>query len=130
MKVVKYVVVGGTAAAVDISIYIFFSVYMNYSYLIVGMCSFILATAVNYSLSIRYVFESGVRFSKIKEIIIVFFVTSAGLFLNQTILFTCVEYFEISKLTSKLMATGIVFFWNYFIRSAYIFNPILNKASR
>ncbi len=116
MKIVKYFFVGGAAATVDIGLYTFFAVYLDYNYLLVGMGSFVIATAVNYLLSIRHVFDSGTRFTKNKEVLMVFVVTGVGLLINQTILFICVEYVEIGKFVAKVMATGIVFFWNYSIR--------------
>ena len=41
-----------------------FAKLLGYNYLVVGCAGFILATAVNYFLSIRFVFRSGARFSK------------------------------------------------------------------
>ena len=128
MKLFKYLFVGGAAALVDIGLYTFFAVYLDYNYLLVGLCSFVIATGVNYMLSIRHVFESGTRFTKNKEVLMVFAVTGVGLLINQAILLICVEYVEIGKFIAKIIATGIVFFWNYFIRVFYVFHPVRKKS--
>ena len=41
-----------------------FAKLLGYNYLVVGCAGFVLATAVNYFLSIRFGFRSGARFSK------------------------------------------------------------------
>jgi len=64
IRLVRYFGVGATAAAVDISLFTYFAGYLGYNYLIVGTITFVLATAVNYVLSVRFVFESGIRFAR------------------------------------------------------------------
>jgi len=121
MKIVKYFFVGGVSACVDIGLFTIFAIFLGFNYLLVGMCTFLLATAVNYVLSIYHVFESGVRFTKKKEIIAVFLVSGVGLLINQVILFASVEIFDVSKFFAKIVASGSVFIWNYSLRSFYIF---------
>ena len=61
MKVMRYFFVGGTAAAVDFVLFaIWPSLLACQGFHPLG--SAILATLVNYVLSIKHVFESGVRF--------------------------------------------------------------------
>lgn len=83
IELARYFGVGATAAAVDISLFTFFVVYLGYDYLIVGTITFVLATAVNYLLSIRFVFESGVRFARHHEVLLVSGISAIGLVLNQ-----------------------------------------------
>jgi putative flippase GtrA len=122
MKVVRYFFVGGVAATVDIGLFTVFAYWLGYNYLVVGACTFILATLVNYILSVRYVFESGVRFTPGHEISLVYLVSGAGLILNQLILFACVEFLVLDKLLSKVIATASIFLWNFLLRSYFIFN--------
>ena len=120
-RLVQYFGVGATAAAVDISLFWLFAVYLGYHYLIVGLFTFILATAVNYVLSIRYVFESGVRFSRHHEVLLVFAVSAIGLAVNQLVLYVAVGLLRFDVLLSKLIATAAVFSWNYMVRSRFVF---------
>ena len=80
-----------------------------------------LATVVNYFLSVRFVFRSGVRFTKKGELALVFIVSFIGLGLNQLILFGLVEMVGIDMLMSKVGATGSVFFWNFAARNLIVF---------
>ena len=121
MKIVRYFFVGGAAAAVDIGIFTVALKVFGYSWFFVAILSFLLATAANYLLSIRYVFESGVRFKKQAEVSLVFLVSGVGLVLNQSVLWLLIETAGIDEVLSKLMATGVVFLSNYMARSRFIF---------
>jgi putative flippase GtrA len=121
MKVVKYFFVGGVAAVVDIGLFYLGAGVAGWNYLMVGAVSFTLATVVNYVISIRVVFQSGARFARHHELILVFLVSGAGLAINQAILYTCISRLLLAILPAKLVATAGVFLWNYFLRSRFVF---------
>jgi putative flippase GtrA len=129
MKIVRYAAVGGTAAAVDFFIFAVFAKFLDFNYLVVGAAGFVIATAVNYFLSIRFVFESGVRFGFQKEILLVFLISFIGLGLNQVVLYLGIGILGWEMLFIKLCATASVFFWNFGARSQFIFKP-LEKAQK
>ncbi|MFQ3244740.1 MAG: putative flippase GtrA [Arenicella sp.] len=117
----KYLLVGGTAAAVDISIFVAFGYYLGFNYLIVGAIGFIIATAVNYFLCIKFVFQANVRFNRKQEISAVYVVSATGLVFHEAILALSVEKFLLPIILAKLIATGSVFFWNYVSRKYFVF---------
>lgn len=121
MRLVRYFFVGGLAAAVDIGIFTVAVKGFGFNWFLVALCSFMFATAVNYLLSIRYVFESGARFKKKAEVSLVFVVSGIGLVINQSVLWLLIETVDLDEVLSKLMATGTVFFWNYTARNHFIF---------
>ena len=45
MRIVRYFLVGGVAAAVDISLYALFARVLGYPYLVVSACTFVLVIA-------------------------------------------------------------------------------------
>lgn len=118
----RYFLVGGTAAAVDLSFFVVFSTWLGFNYLIVGAVGFIIATLVNYVLSIRFVFQSGKRFSQSREIAYVYGISAIGLGLHTAILFVAVSQAGWPGLAGKILATGLVFIWNYSARRYYVFN--------
>lgn len=122
LKLVRYFLVGGAAATVDIGIFFLFAKLLGFNYFLVGCLGFLLATAVNYALSIRLVFRSGVRFTKKTELIFVYLVSLVGLFLNQLILFALVEVVGTELMLSKLTATACVFVWNFAARNFFVFH--------
>ncbi len=119
--VARYFVVGGVSACVDIGLFLAFAQGLGLPYLRVAAASFVIATLVNYFLSVRFVFASGQRFGRRWEIAMVYLVSGVGLALNQAILFLCVEVAYLGLLLSKLTATGTVFFWNYLARRLLVF---------
>ena|SRR5713226_8944199 len=121
MKIVRYFVVGGVAAAVDISIFFVFAKQLGFNYLAIGAFGFLIATFVNYILSVRHVFESGIRFERRHEVILVYFVSLLGLLLHQAVLYACIDVIKIEMMLGKVTATTVVFFWNYFSRRHFIF---------
>jgi putative flippase GtrA len=123
-RIARYFAVGGVAACVDIGLFMLFAQHFGLPYLRVSAASFVVATLVNYLLSIRFVFVSGKRFRRRWEVALVFLVSAIGLVLNQAILAFCVESLALSLLFSKLAATGVVFFWNYFARRVLVFGAV------
>jgi len=121
MQIIRYFVVGGISAIVDIGLFILFAKFIGFNYLLVASCSFLIGTGVNYQLSVRHVFESTIRHARKKEVLLVYFVSLVGLLINLTILYLAVSIFLFEMVLSKIFASGLVFFWNYFIRKHYIF---------
>ena len=117
----RYFLVGGVAAGVDIGLFLLFAKGLGLPYLRVAAATFVIATLVNYILSVRFVFRSGQRFGRRWEIALVYVVSGVGLALNQAILFACVEMAHLGLLLAKLTATGTVFFWNYLARRFFVF---------
>lgn len=122
--IVRYFLVGGAAACVDIGLFTLFARQLGWAYQPVAAASFVAATFVNYALSVRYVFESGRRFTRRWEIALVYGVSGVGLALNAAILWAGVEIARADLLAAKLAATGMVFFWNYFARRYIVFGAM------
>lgn len=121
MQVFKYFFVGGASAFVDIGLFVLLSYIFQFHWLPASILSFICATATNYFLSIRYVFNSGNRHSKYIEILGVFVVSSIALLANQVILFICIELLGVNLIASKITSIFFVFFLNYFGRKKFVF---------
>jgi putative flippase GtrA len=114
-------VVGGIAACVDIGLFMLLARGMGLPYLRVAAATFVLATLVNYVLSVRFVFVSGQRFGRRWEVALVYAVSAVGLAINAAILWLAVEIAGTGLLAAKVAATGTVFFWNYLARRFFVF---------
>jgi putative flippase GtrA len=121
MRIVRYFFVGGAAAVVDISLFSIFASYLGWPWIPVSVATFIIATLINYFLSIRFVFESGTRHKKHVEVIGVFVVSILALLVNQLVLYLAIEFVGLHLILSKVIATGAVFFWNYYGRRKFVF---------
>jgi putative flippase GtrA len=120
-KFVKYFIVGGISAIVNVIIFFIFAEVMRYNYLAIGALAFIVATFVNYILSIKYVFKSGIRFGKHKELFWIYVVSIIGLIENEVILYLFASLLRIEIMISQIIAIGAVFFWNYIARNSFVF---------
>lgn len=123
-SVVRYFFVGGAAAAFDFAFFTLFAYFLGLDYLAVGAVGGLLAIFVNYWLSVRFVFESGTRFSPRAELIAVYVVSGAGVLVHQMVLYLLVDGLLVHLLVSKILATGATFFWNYCLRRFYVFAPV------
>ena len=123
MRILKYFIVGGVSALADIAIFSCGVYLLHGSYLLYGVAGFTVATAINYFLSVRFVFASGARFRKLTELALVFFVSTIGLLFNQLTLFLMIGRIGIEPILAKLTATAVVFFWNYLARAHFVFLP-------
>lgn len=120
---VRYLLVGGISATIDLILFTLFHLMAGLDYLLIGVLGFIAATTVNYLLSIHCVFNSGVRFARHQEWMMVYLVSLIGLALHTFILYTGVEKLLLNPLWCKITAIGIVFVWNYGARKYYVFKP-------
>jgi putative flippase GtrA len=123
MRFLRYFLVGGTAAAIDIGVFALLVKVLGLPWFPVAVFSFVLATAVNYFLSIRFVFKSGARFGSRTELLLVFAVSALGLAVNQASLWLMIARLTWDPLYAKLTATASVFFWNYWARRNLVFKP-------
>ncbi|MDA1330652.1 MAG: GtrA family protein [Chloroflexi bacterium] len=124
MKLIRYFCVGGAAAVVDITLFTALAQFAGFPWFPVAVFSFVVATLVNYFLSINYVFDSSVRFRKRHEVVLVFFASGIGLVANQVILWILIEVQGMHLVAAKIIATGGVFFWNYAARRLFIFRKL------
>jgi putative flippase GtrA len=121
MRIVRYLFVGGAAAAVDIRLFFRFARVPGFNYLLPGAGSFFIATAINYVLGVRHVFESGVRCRQAHGIILVLLVSAVGLAVNRAMLFVGVSQSRLDKPFAKVLTTRTVFPWNYNARAHFVF---------
>lgn len=122
MTVVRYFFVGGAAAAVDFGLFgLLLLLGGEAHWFLAAAASFVIATAVNYFLSVRLVFASGVRFRKSHEVLLVFVVSLVGLALNQSFLWLFYKTAALHIWVAKCLATGVTFGWNYIARRSFIF---------
>ena len=120
-RIIRYLMVAGTGAAVDISLFAVLIYVLHVHYLWAGVGGFLVATLINYLLSIRFVFSAGTRFPRTVELAVIYAVSATGLLWHQLILYLAVEELRLHVLLGKVLALGIVFFWNYLIRRNFIF---------
>lgn len=119
-KFAGYFLVGGVSAIADFALFSLFLYGAQMHYLAAGTLSFILATALNYVLSVRYVFQSGGR-PRHQEVLLVYLVSAVGIAINLGVLALAIEVMELHPLIGKVAGTGSAFGWNFSSRYFWIF---------
>jgi len=121
IQLFRYFFVGGAAFLIDFSsLYIltdFFGIY----YLSSAAIAFIMGLLTNYILSISWVFNKRTYDNIISEFTLFTILAIIGLTLNEVLLWEFTNNLNIYYLYSKVLATGIIFFFNFFIRKIILF---------
>ena len=123
---ISYFGVGGAAALVEwVAFYLFASV-LRLQYLLATALAFILSTTANWFLGRVFTFkDSAYKDKKVREITLVFAVSAIGLLFNMGLMYLFVTVLkmdtDILKVVSKVLASGIVFVWNYLARKCFIY---------
>jgi putative flippase GtrA len=116
----RYLVVGGISAIADWTIFAAILYGLELHYIAAAAISFVLATGLNYYLSVRFVFGAGSRGPR-QAMALVYLVSTIGIVINLGVLTIGIDILELHPLISKLFATGIAVFWNFLARYFYIF---------
>jgi len=117
----KYAVVGAVAFFFDFGILFTLTHFFDVPYLISATFSFIVGLAVNYILSLKYVFKERTYSNKVFEFTVFAVIGVVGLGLNDLFLWLITEKFGVYYLLSKIITTAIVFFWNFSARKFILF---------
>lgn len=121
---IRYCLIGSFSALVDWTIFYFLAIFLDVYYLFSATISFVIAVFFNYFVGIRFLFTSEIRFSKNKEIFLVFVVSSIGLIINLFALFIFSSVLYIGLMLSKILASFFTVFWNFIGRNNYVFKEI------
>lgn len=116
---ILYLIVGGLAAIVEWTGFYVLSEFLGYHYMISTAAAFIVSTFTNWVFG-RLILFHAVRRSW-KEILQIYATSIIGLLLNLVIMWVTTETFGLEKMTAKVLATGLVFFWNFSIRKYVIY---------
>ncbi|WP_229116385.1 GtrA family protein [Parenemella sanctibonifatiensis] len=126
IQLFRYVFVGGTAAVVDLGLLLLLSSVAGRDlYLVWAGIAFLAGLAVNYLLSIAWVFQSSDR--RRTEMILFAAIGVVGLGFNELILWIGVSQLGQDLTLSKLVSMVLVMFWNFFARRTLFAR--LNQAS-
>jgi putative flippase GtrA len=116
----RYLVVGGVSALADWSVFAVMLYGLELHYIAAGTISLILATGLNYYLSVRFVFGAGSRGPR-QAMVLVYMVSTVGIAINLGVLTVGIDVLELHPLVAKFFATGVAVFWNFLARYFYIF---------
>lgn len=121
IQLFRYLLVGGTAFAVDFGLLWGLTEWCGLHYLFAAALSFIAGLTVNYVLSIRWVFSEHTLRSRAVEFSVFAVIGVVGLGLNEAIIRFATECLKCHYMASKLISAAVVFFWNFLARKYLLF---------
>jgi len=119
---IKYTFVGGISFVLDFSLLIILTEYLHFHYLISAAISFTAGLALNYILSIKWVFTNRTCAKKSLELTIFAIIGIIGLGLNEIFTWCFTGFFLFPYFISKLTSTFFVYFWNFLARKYILFS--------
>lgn len=116
----RYIFVGGFAFLADAFTLWLCEKWMNY--MIAAAIAFVVGLAVNYALSIWFVFsESSKVKNKVKEFVVYGIIGLIGLLITEGIMYLFTDVFGLYFLISKIIAAEIVLVWNFAARKVVLY---------
>ncbi len=116
---ILYLIVGGLATIVEWAVFYLLDNIMAINYMIATAIAFIISTFANWLFGRIILFQKTQNTAK--EIIKIYLTSIAGLIMNLLIMWIAIETFHMNEMLSKIIATCIVFFWNFLIRKLFIY---------
>lgn len=116
----RYAVVGCTGTLVDWALFALLLYGLDWQYLLAATLSFMVATLVNYLLSLFWVFRGG-RHARHLEITLIYLVSAIGLLVNLAVLYLLVEWAAMHVFLAKVLASLSAFLWNFSARYLWVF---------
>jgi len=113
-----YLVVGGIATVVEWACFWVFNHWMHYT--LATALAFVVSTFANWLAGRLLVFKKSDQ-SLLAELAQIYGTSIVGLLMNLAIMWIAVEQFGVQEMIAKIIATGIVFFWNFFVRKLLIY---------
>lgn len=121
IQVFRYILAGVIAYVVDYVSLIVLTEAVDIYYLLSAAIAFLLGTVVSYFMNAGWVFNKRTFDNKHMEISIFLLIGIIGLFLNQCSIWFFTEKVGLFYLYSKVIATFIVVFVNFFARKYILF---------
>ena len=119
---VRYVVIGGAAFLLDITLLIFFTEMIGFHYLISAPIAFSMGLIFNYIICIKWVFKFRVYNSYRVEFGIFCIIGLIGILITEALLAVLAPLFG-NYVIAKIISCAVVLFWNFFMRRYLLFKP-------
>lgn|GEM_PF-221372 len=123
----RYLFVGGFSAVVNLAVLFVCTSLFNIHYLLSELIAFIIATIINYVLSVWWIFERSNRFKM--EFLLFTLVGVGGLGINETVLWICASKLHLYYLLAEAIAIAVVTVWSFALRRV-MFTKLQNQPAK
>ena len=120
LQILKFVIVGGIATIIDLSIYYIAYHFFNIPPLISNILSFSISVLYNYTASVKWVFIINRDKSRNRMFFEFMIFSIIGLFITEVLLWMFIDFININEMISKIISTGIVMIFNFITRKLFL----------
>lgn len=113
-EVFRFLVVGGSCFVLEYVLLYTLTEYGGLNPLVSAPIAFTVSLVVNYILCVYVVFHAQHQTGK--QMVLFAATSIAGLFLNQLVMWFCIDLLGIWYMFAKVVASAIVMIWNYFTK--------------
>ena len=114
-----YLVVGAGATIAEWAVFYLLEEKLHIFYMTATGIAFVLSTFVNWALGRIIMFHANQEIWK--ELAKIYLTSIAGFLMNLLIMWIAIQKLNSDEMIAKMIATGIVFFWNFIIRKLMIY---------
>lgn len=119
----NFFLLGALSTLVDFLIYSLL-ILLDIHYVLAIILGYSAGLWINYEIGRRHIFTSGSKLSSThKEFFAVVLIALVGVLLNIAIVhLLSFSVWEMDALLSRIIAIGVVFFWNFFARKIFVYH--------
>ena len=128
IQLLRYMVAGGVAFVADVAVLALLTQGLGVHYLIAAAVAFLLGMAINYAISVRWVFKYRSVDNPRYEQLLFLTIGLIGLLMNELVLLVGTHWLHWFYLHSKLLATTVVLGWNFGARKVILFTAPRDSA--
>ncbi len=115
-----YGMIGGCSFVLDFCLYLLQTRIFHIYFLIANVCSFFVVGTLNFFSNRRWTFGNNTK-TRLNDYTKFFVIAGTGVVLNTSILAGLVRIFSFHDVVAKVVAAGIVFFWNFGMNRRWTF---------
>lgn len=124
---ILYGIIGSFSSGLDFAIYTLLVQVLGVQYLLANCISVLAGISTSFTLNRNYNFK--VKDNTTRRFSIFLCVGLCGLMMSNLILYTCINYFEMNKIVSKLLSIVLVVFFQFLVNKYLTFKPVKHGES-
>ena len=123
----RYSIAGMSGTAAEWALFFLLNQVLKLYYPFAAIIALLFSTLVNWYVGRKVLFKASGN--RKREILLVYLACFSGLALNLLIMWLLINIFGIWEMAAKMIASVIVFGWNYLFRTRYIYRQCTQEAA-
>lgn len=117
---IKYLFMAIIIVFIEVGFFVLLNSILGINYLVATPISMLLGIILNWYFSRVFVFNVS-TYTPTKEFLLVFVASIVGMLIQTGVTYFVVEFMKLIPVFGKIIAIGVTFVWNFWIRRVYIF---------